>query len=94
MEWTKVNFRDAMSSNFRKNYYFSSTARDFKYAKDIRLFKMQDFIEQTWKDINTVYYAACKKKSQKMGNVRGKDEFSSPFSEFITIRSIDLYGFK
>ena len=55
MEWTKVNFRDAMSSNFRKNYYFSSTARDFKYAKDIRLFKMQDFIEQTWKDINTVY---------------------------------------
>ena len=35
MEWTKVNFRDAMSSNFRKNYYFSSTARDFKYAKDI-----------------------------------------------------------
>ena len=29
-----------------------------------------------------------------MGNVRGKDEFSSPFSEFIAIRSIDLYGFK
>ena len=41
MEWSKTEFRDAMASNYRKNSYFSNTARDFKYAKDIRLFKMQ-----------------------------------------------------
>ena len=83
MEWTKVNFRDAMSSNFRKNYYFSSTARDFKYAKDIRLFKMQDFIEQTWKDINTVYYAACKKNHRKWVMCEAKMSFLRLFQNLL-----------
>lgn len=83
MEWTKINFRDAMSSNFRKNYYFSSTARDFKYAKDIRLFKMQDFIEQTWKDINTVYYAACKKNHRKWVMCEAKMSFLRLFQNLL-----------
>lgn len=83
MEWMKVNFRDAMSSNFRKNYYFSSTARDFKYAKDIRLFKMQDFIEQTWKDINTVYYAACKKNHRKWVMCETKMSFLRLFQNLL-----------
>jgi ATP-binding cassette subfamily B protein len=83
MEWMKVNFRDAMSSNFRKNYYFSSTARDFKYAKDIRLFKMQDFIEQTWKDINTVYYAACKKNHRKWVMCEAKMSFLRLFQNLL-----------
>ena len=48
-----------------KNSYFSNTARDFKYAKDIRLFKMQEFIQNMWNDINTIYYAACKKHHSK-----------------------------
>ena len=52
-EWSKTEFRDAMASNYRKNSYFSNTARDFKYAKDIRLFKMQEFIQNMWNDINT-----------------------------------------
>lgn len=83
MEWMKVNFRDAMSSNFRKNYYFSSTARDFKYSKDIRLFKMQDFIEQTWKDINTVYYAACKKNHRKWVMCEAKMSFLRLFQNLL-----------
>ena len=83
MEWTKINFRDAMSSNFRKNYYFSSTARDFKYTKDIRLFKMQDFIEQTWKDINTVYYAACKKNHRKWVMCEAKMSFLRLFQNLL-----------
>ena len=83
MEWMKVNFRDAMSSNFRKNYYFSSTARDFKYAKYIRLFKMQDFIEQTWKDINTVYYAACKKNHRKWVMCEAKMSFLRLFQNLL-----------
>ena len=58
MEWSKTEFRDAMASNYRKNSYFSNTARDFKYAKDIRLFKMQEFIQNMWNDINTIYYDA------------------------------------
>lgn len=65
MEWSKTEFRDAMASNYRKNSYFSNTARDFKYAKDIRLFKMQEFIQNMWNDINTIYYAACKKHHSK-----------------------------
>ena len=94
MEWTKVNFRDAMSSNFRKNYYFSSTARDFKYAKDIRLFKMQDFIEQTWKDINTVYYAACKKNHRKWVMCEAKMSFLRLFQNLLNMNRMELDDFR
>lgn len=44
---------------------FQIQQETFKYAKDIRLFKMQEFIQNMWNDINTIYYAACKKHHSK-----------------------------
>lgn len=60
MEWSKRKFRDAMEGNNRKHYYLSETTRDFNYAKDIRLFGMAHWIEDMWKDINNVFFKACK----------------------------------
>ena len=44
---------------------------------------MQDFIEQTWKDINTVYYAACKKNHRKWVMCEAKMSFLSPFQNLL-----------
>lgn len=65
MEWGKREFRDPMSGNWRKHYYFAETTRDFNYAKDIRLFGMADWIERTWNDINVVFFKACKRHHNK-----------------------------
>lgn len=60
MEWSKKAFRNAMEGNYRKHYYLAETTRDFNYAKDIRLFGMAHWIENMWKDINNVFFKACK----------------------------------
>lgn len=65
MKWNKREYSDAMEGNWRKHYYLSGTTRDFNYAKDIRLFGMADWIERTWKDINNVFFKACKKRRNK-----------------------------
>ena len=45
--------------------------------------KMQDFIEQTWKDINTVYYAACKKNHRKWVMCEAKMSFLRLFQNLL-----------
>ncbi len=65
MEWSKVHVQDALSGNYRKHYYFANTSKDFKYAKDIRLFKMADWIESAWQDINAAFYIVTKKNHDK-----------------------------
>lgn len=65
MNWDKREYQDAMQSNWRKHYYLASSTRDFNYAKDIRLFGMANWIEGTWKDINVVFFKACKKIHNK-----------------------------
>lgn len=75
MEWSKVNADDAMSGNFRQHFYFSYTARDFKFAKDIRLFQMADWIERAWNDINAAFYIVSKKNHNKWTMCEAKMSF-------------------
>lgn len=86
MEWSKREFRDAMSGNWRKHHYLAETTRDFNYAKDIRLFGMADWIERIWKDINVVFFKACKRHHNKwtMSEVR--------MSTYRLIQNVLLYS--
>lgn len=75
MEWSKVNVNDALASNYRKHYYFASTAKDFRYAKDIRLFKMVDWIETMWSDVNAAFYVVAKKNHNRWTTCEAKMSF-------------------
>lgn len=86
MEWDKVNVNDALASNYRKHYYFANTAKDFKYAKDIRLFKMADWIENVWNDVNAAYYLVVKKGHNKWIACEAKMSF------FRLIQNVILYA--
>ena len=65
MEWAKLNVDDALAENYRKRNYFANTAKDFRYAKEIRLFRMADWIEHLWEDVNSVFYLVAKKTHDK-----------------------------
>lgn len=86
METDKVKFDNAMAGNWRKHIYLAQSTRDFSYAKDIRLFGMEKWIRYLWNDINTVFFAACKKRHNRwtMCEVR--------MSSMQLIQNVLLYG--
>lgn len=57
----KEKYTDVMNPIWRKLAYISNSTNDFEYAKDIRIFRLQDFINKKTDEVNTEAHRISKK---------------------------------